>query len=176
MFLWRLLTPSLVLTKSICGITPRLMEQYGLKGLILDVDDTIVGSADIEVSEAVCEWVNSLKPLYPIWLVSNNFNQQRIQAIGDQLGLPYRSRASKPSLRVIRQVLAEMNLPPAQVAMVGDRLLTDIVAGNRAGMFSILIQPVASAPPANLCAFLRVHTGLVRNWEIWLARKSGIKI
>lgn len=176
MFLWRLLTPSLVLTKSICGITPRLMEQYGLKGLILDVDDTIVGSSDVEVSEPVCQWVDSLRHLYPIWLVSNNFNQQRIQSIGERLGLPYRSRASKPSLRVIRQVLLEMDLPPEQVAMVGDRLFTDIVAGNRAGMFSILIQPMDSAPPANFCALVRVQTNLVRQWEIWLARKSGVKI
>lgn len=173
---WRFLTPDLVLPESVCGITPALMERYGLQGLIVDVDDTIVCSSDREISPAVRAWVDSLKNHYPIWLVSNNFNEQRIQAIGRELGLPSRCRAAKPSLRVIREVLQTMNLPPAQVGMVGDRLFTDIVAGKRAGMFSILIQPVTSDRPQRWLSWLKLQTKWVRQWEIWLARRSGIKI
>ncbi len=174
---WKLLTPSLVLQGSVCDVTATLLDRYGLKGLVVDVDDTIVSSSDLEISEAVSLWVKSLKANYPIWLVSNNFNQRRIQQIGDRLGLPCRSRAGKPSLRVINQVLASMALPPHQVAMVGDRLLTDVVAGNRAGMFSILVQPIASEQQVSPLAMLnKLRSNWLRQSEIWLARKSGVKI
>jgi HAD superfamily phosphatase (TIGR01668 family) len=153
-----------------------LMARYGLEGLIIDVDDTIVSSSDLEIPPEIVHWVEDFRVNYPIWLVSNNFDEQRIQAIGDRLGLPYRCRAAKPSLKVIREVLRSMALPPERVAMVGDRLLTDIVAGNRAGMFSILIQPVASRQQKNWLSLLKIRTSWVRQSEIWLARKSGVKI
>ncbi len=58
-----------------------------------------------------------------------------------------------------------MNLPYHQVAMVGDRLFTDILAGNRLGMFTILVQPV-------LVKRLDGKSW-VRNLEFWLARQLG---
>ena len=173
---WKLLTPSLVLPSSVCAVTPALLERYALRGLIVDVDDTIVCSSHLDIPEEVIRWAESLKQNYPIWLVSNNFNQQRIQQIADMLGLPCRSRAGKPSLGAIKQALATMQLPPHQVAMVGDRLLTDVLAGNRAGMFSILVQPIASTQQAGFFPALKLHTNWVRQSEIWLARKSGVKI
>jgi hypothetical protein len=173
---WKLLIPSLVLHGSVCDVTSTLLEQYGLRGLIVDVDDTIVGSSDWDIPAEVVAWADSLRHTYTIWLVSNNFNQRRIQQIGKQLGLPCRSRAGKPSLRVINQVLATMGLPPQQVAMVGDRLLTDVVAGNRAGMFSILVQPIASERQASPFSAFQWRNNWLRQWEIWLARKSGVKI
>lgn len=176
MHCWQLLTPDLVLSESVCGITPAVMEKYGLQGLIVDVDDTIVCSSAQEIAPEIRAWVASLQTQYPIWLVSNNFNEQRIQAIGKELGLPSRCRAAKPSLGVIREVLQAMQLPPEKVGMVGDRLFTDIVAGKRAGMFSILIQPVTSPRPQNWLALIKLQTKWIRQWEIWLARKSGVKI
>jgi HAD superfamily phosphatase (TIGR01668 family) len=173
---WKLLTPSLVLDNSVCAVTPALLARYALRGLIVDVDDTIVCSSGLDIPQEVFKWAESLKQNYPIWLVSNNFNQQRIQQIADKLGLPCRSRAGKPSLRAINYALATMQLPPHQVAMVGDRLLTDVVAGNRAGMFSILVQPIASDQQVSFFSALKLRTSWVRQSEIWLARKSGVKI
>jgi len=116
---WQLITPDLVLSAPINAITPQLMEKHGLRGLILDVDNTLIGDDEAEASEEISLWVKLMRSQYPIWLASNNFSDRRIQKVAESLNLPYRSRAAKPSRRVVRQVLEAMELPASQVAMVG---------------------------------------------------------
>lgn len=175
---WKLIAPDLVLSAPIYTITPQLMETHGLRGLILDVDNTLIGDDEAYASEEIFCWVELMRSQYPIWLASNNFSDRRIQKVAESLNLPYRSRAGKPSRRVVRQVLEAMELPAAQVAMVGDRLFTDTIVGNRLGLFTILVQPpceeIAFKP--SLATIFKARSSFLRNWEIWIARKSGVKI
>ena len=159
-------------------ITPQLMEVHGLRGLILDVDNTLIGDDEADASEEICRWVELMRSQYPIWLASNNFSNRRIQRVAESLNLPYRSRAGKPSRRVVRQVLEAMELPAAQVAMVGDRLFTDTIVGNRLGLFTILVQPPCEELvfKPSLSTIFKARSSFLRNWEIWIARKSGVKI
>lgn len=175
---WQLIAPDLVLSAPIFEITPQLMEAQGLRGLILDVDNTLIGDDESEVSEQIRLWVELMRPHYAIWLASNNFSDRRIQRVAESLGLPYRSRAGKPSRRVVRQVLQSMQLPASQVAMVGDRLFTDTIVGNRLGLFTILVQPPCDELlfKPSFSSIFKARSSFLRNWEIWLARKSGVKI
>jgi len=175
---WRLIVPDLILSAPIYTITPQLMQKHGLSGLILDVDNTLIGDDESDVSEEIHQWVELMRQQYPIWLASNNFSDRRIQKVADSLNLPYRSRAGKPSRRVVRQVLEAMELPPAQVAMVGDRLFTDTIVGNRLGLFTILVQPPSDELlfKPNIATLFKARSNFLRNWEIWIARKSGVKI
>jgi uncharacterized protein len=175
---WQLIAPDLVLSSPIYAITPQLMTTYGLRGLILDVDNTLIGDDEADVSEEIRLWVGLMRSQYPIWLASNNFSDRRIQRVAESLNLPYRSRAGKPSRRVVRQVLEAMELPASQVAMVGDRLFTDTIVGNRLGLFTILVQPpceeIVFKP--SISTIFKARSSFLRNWEIWIARKSGVKI
>jgi predicted HAD superfamily phosphohydrolase YqeG len=78
----------------------------------------------------------------------------------------------------VRQVLEAMELPAAQVAMVGDRLFTDTIVGNRLGLFTILVQPPCEELvfKPSIATIFKARSSFLRNWEIWLARKSGVKI
>jgi hypothetical protein len=176
--LWHLIAPDLVLSAPIYAITPQLMETHGLRGLILDVDNTLIGDDEAEVSSKTRQWVELMRSQYPIWLASNNFSDRRIQKVADSLNLPYRSRAGKPSRRVVRQVLEAMKLPATQVAMVGDRLFTDTIVGNRLDLFTILVQPPCEEPvfKLSIATIFKARSSFLRNWEIWIARKSGVKI
>lgn len=175
---WHLIAPDLVLSAPIYAITPQLMETHGLRGLILDVDNTLIGDDEAEVSAEICQWVDLMRSQYPIWLASNNFSDRRIQKVAESLNLPYRSRAGKPSRRVVRQVLESIQLPADQVAMVGDRLFTDTIVGNRLGLFTILVQPPCEelVLKPSIATIFKARSSFLRNWEIWIARKSGVKI
>ncbi|MBD2539139.1 YqeG family HAD IIIA-type phosphatase [Coleofasciculus sp. FACHB-SPT36] len=163
------LQPDLILGRPIVSLTPDLLQQYHLKGLVLDVDDTLVPLKAAEASEELVEWVKEIRQVATLWLVSNNLSENRISGIARSLNLPYITSAAKPSRRKLRQAVTAMNLPVEQVGMVGDRLFTDVLAGNRLGMFTILVEPMLD--PA-----LTVRSYPVRTFEVWVSQALGVSL
>ena len=165
----RLLQPDLILEGSILNLTPEIIQQYELKGLVLDVDETLVPVTVAFASNELKEWINQIRPLVKIWLVSNNISENRIGSIARSLDLPYYLSAAKPSRRKIRQALEQMELPADRVAMVGDRLFTDVIVGNRLGMFSVLVEPIIHPDTV-----MRFHP--IRNIEVVISEILGASI
>ncbi|MBW4615812.1 MAG: YqeG family HAD IIIA-type phosphatase [Desmonostoc vinosum HA7617-LM4] len=167
---WKnLLQPDLILEGSVLNLTPDIIRQYGLKGLVLDVDETLVPLRVGMASPELRQWVEQIRPYVVLCLVSNNLSEARIGGIARSLNLPYYLGAAKPSRRKIRAALRTMNLPVHQVGMVGDRLFTDVLAGNRLGMFTILVEPIIHPD-----AMLRSHP--IRNFEVWVSEILGASI
>jgi uncharacterized protein len=164
-----LLQPDLILEGSVLNLTSDIIRQYGLKGLVLDVDETLVPMRIGAASPELHQWVNEIRSFTTLWLVSNNLSEARIGGIARALNLPYYLGAAKPSRRKIRAALKSMNLPVHQVGMVGDRLFTDVLAGNRLGMFTILVEPIIHPDVA-----LRSHP--IRNFEVWVSEALGASI
>lgn len=164
-----LLQPDLILQGSVLNLTPDIIQKYGLKGLVLDVDETLVPFRVGIASPELQDWVEQIRRCAALCLVSNNLSEARIGGIARSLNLPYYLGAAKPSRRKIRAALRGMDLPVHQVGMVGDRLFTDVLAGNRLGMFTILVEPIVHADAA-----LRSHP--VRNFEVWISEILGASI
>ncbi|PPS45319.1 YqeG family HAD IIIA-type phosphatase [Chroococcidiopsis sp. TS-821] len=164
-----LLQPDLILEGSILHLTPDVLQQYQIKGLILDVDETLVPIKATAASYELQQWVANTREVAEMWLVSNNLSDARIGSIARSLNLPYICGAVKPSRRKLRQALAAMNLPVAQVAMVGDRFFTDVLAGNRLGMFTILVEPFVT--PGEV-----VRSSPIRNFEVLLSQAMGVSL
>jgi uncharacterized protein len=162
----KLLEPDLTLGDSILSLTPDILQQHNLKGLVLDVDETLVPFRVAQASEELHQWVEEIRQTVDLWLVSNNISQNRISGIAKSLDLPYILGAQKPSRRKLRQAVAAMDIPIEQVAMVGDRLFTDVLAGNRLGMFTILVEPMVDPAVA-------VRKSPIRSFEVWLSQILG---
>lgn len=165
----KLLQPDLILGDSILSLTPEVLQSYNLKGLVLDVDETLVPISMTQASDELRQWVELISPTIDLWLVSNNLSQARISRIAQSLNLPYILGARKPSRRKLRQAVTAMNLPVEQVAMVGDRLFTDVLAGNRLGMFTILVEPMVNPLKVRQRYFLR-------DFEVWLSQFLGVSL
>lgn len=165
----RLLQPNLVLDGSVLTISPALLAQHNIKGLILDVDDTLVPLRQAETNPDLAQWMHQMKAMTTVWLVSNNINAYRINRIATLLDVPYITSAGKPSGRKLKQALTAMDLPVNQVAMVGDRLFTDVLAGNRLGLFTVLVQPM---PGLNQIA----RTSPVRAFEVMISQYLGVSL
>lgn len=164
-----LLQPNLVLGGTIFDLTPQILQENGIDGLILDVDETLVPFQTKETSMELKQWVAEIRQITPIWLVSNNISHSRIGNIAESIDLPFIFAAQKPSRRKLREAALAMNLSVDKVAMVGDRLFTDILAGNRLGMFTILVEPMVDPLVA-----IRSHP--IRDFEIWLSQLLGISL
>lgn len=164
-----LLQPDLVLKGSILELTPEILTQNGIKGLVLDVDETLIPIRANEVSPELLQWLARIKSQVALWLVSNNLSKTRISRIAQSLELPYLMGAGKPSRRKIRQAVTAMDLPFEQVAMVGDRLFTDVIAGNRLGMFTILVEPMVDPS-------VEVQRFPLRAFEVWVSQRLGASL
>jgi uncharacterized protein len=167
MSIFPLLQPDLVLGSSVLDLTPAILAEYQIEGLVLDVDDTIVPIGCSVAEPELTDWIAEIRQVAPLWLVTNNPSQSRIGAIAESLSLPYFLSAGKPSRRKLRQAVAAMRIEPARVAMVGDRVFTDVLAGNRLGMFTILIEPIVSKDSA-----MSFH--LIRQAEFAIAKILGV--
>jgi hypothetical protein len=163
------LQPDLILGDSILHLTPDILKHYQLKGLLLDVDETLVPLRVTEASEELRQWVEQVRPVVALWLVSNNLSETRISKIAKSLNLPYMLGAGKPSRRKLKKAAEAMNLPVEQVAMVGDRLFTDVLAGNRLGMFTILVEPMVD-PNVTVASYP------IRDFEVLLSKALGVSL
>lgn len=164
-----LLEPDLVIDGSILDLPLDSLLSNGLKGLVLDVDETVVPLKSDRVSPQMEAWINQFRQSFSIWLVSNNLSQRRIGRIAGILNLPFIASAGKPSRRKIRQAMEAMGLPPEQIGIVGDRLFTDVLAGNRLGLYTILVQPLSrfDDPPAQ---------SYLQSFEIYVSQLLGASV
>ncbi|NBO31772.1 MAG: YqeG family HAD IIIA-type phosphatase [Cyanobacteria bacterium WB6_1B_304] len=164
-----LLEPDLVIDGSILDLPLDNLLSNGLKGLVLDVDETVVPLKSDRVSPQMEAWINQFRQSFSIWLVSNNLSQRRIGRIAGILNLPFIASAGKPSRRKIRQAMEAMGLPPEQIGIVGDRLFTDVLAGNRLGLYTILVQPLSrfDDPPAQ---------SYLQSFEIYVSQLLGASV
>ncbi len=164
-----LLQPNLILGSTIFDLTPQILQKYNINGLILDVDETLVPFKQRETSEELQRWIGQIRQATPIWLVSNNISHNRISNIAKSVDLPFISAAQKPSRRRLREAAKAMEIPVDRIAMVGDRLFTDVLAGNRLGMFTILVEPMIDP-------LIAVRSHPIRDFEIWLSELIGVSL
>ena len=163
------LQPDLVLGGIITDLTLEILQANQIEGLILDVDETLVPIHENAVTPELSRWVEEMRQVASIWLVSNNLSHNRIGDIARSLDLPYFLGARKPSRRKLLQAAMAMNLPVEKVAMVGDRLFTDVVAGNRLGMFTILVEPMVNP-------LIAEREYPIRNFEVWISEILGVSM
>ncbi len=161
----KILQPDLVLGDIVIHLTTDMIQKHNLKGLILDVDDTLVPWREQHLSSELIEWATEVRKYADLWLVSNNISENRIARIASELDVPFIFGAGKPSRRKLKIAAEAMNLPFSNIAMVGDRLFTDVLAGNRLGLFTVLVEPMISPNHNKLFS--------IRNFEVWLSQKLG---
>jgi len=164
-----LLQPSLVLGKPVIHLSADILKQHQLQGLILDVDETLVPLKSRQASDELITWVEEIRQVAKIWLVSNNLRENRIGGIAKSLALPYILGARKPSRKRLREAADGMQLPVDQIAMVGDRIFTDVLAGNRLQMFTILVEPMVDPAVVD-------RSYPIRRLEVQISRWLGVSL
>jgi len=116
------------------------LQEKGIRCLLIDVDGTLVNRNSTEVPKAVKNWISESKKMFILYLISNNPSKKRIGKIAKELNLRYKYNASKPRKKVILNVIEEINYEVKNIAIIGDRIFTDIIVGNRCNIKTILVK------------------------------------
>ena len=140
----KLLEPSWNSGVSIINLSQSEILSRGIKSLLLDVDGTLLPRKEDLINNSVKDWIKISKNYFNLHLISNNPSRNRIKNIADQVNLTYSYKASKPSRKELLNYLTKTGEGKTEVAIIGDRLFTDILAGNRVGIYTILVKPTNS--------------------------------
>ena len=116
------------------------LQKKGIHSLLLDVDGTLVNRKSNIIPKAVKNWIRESKKLFSIYLISNNPSKKRIEKIAKELNLKYKYNASKPRTKITLSAIKEIGGEPKNMAIIGDRIFTDIVVGNRCNIKTILVK------------------------------------
>jgi hypothetical protein len=114
----------------------------GVKGILLDLDNTIISSSTESCSPEIIDWLNKLQDCgFKLCIISNN-KSARVTMLADELKIPAVHYAFKPFKRAFCQALNLLKITPDETAIIGDQIFTDILGGNRLGLFTILVVPL----------------------------------
>ena len=131
-----------MMTDSYRSVTPGLLSGMGIRLLICDIDNTLVTYDDPKPTEELSEWFRSLKDAgISVAFVSNN-HEERVSLFNCELGYTAFAAAHKPGTRYILEAMKKHGEPRESTALLGDQLLTDAVAANRAGIYCIIVPPI----------------------------------
>ena len=118
------------------------LNSLGVKGIILDVDNTLEPYENPHPGEHVVAWMESLKARgIALSIVSNN-NSERINLFNSTLGLFAISKGGKPFKKNLLRAMAEMGTDRSNTILMGDQIFTDIWAAHNAGIKGILVPPI----------------------------------
>ena len=113
--------------RSVCDITPQLLEKLGVCGLLLDIDNTLTTHDNPVPAAGVEAWVAGMQAAgISLCLVSNN-HPPRVEPFAKRLGLDFVCEGKKPLTKGYREAVQKMGLSRKEVAAVGDQIFTDVL-------------------------------------------------
>ncbi len=118
------------------------LREQGFHGLIIDLDNTLMGFRQTELEADHLEWVQQAHDRgFRMVMVSNNFTE-RVTGIARQLNVPCIPNALKPLPFGVMRAIRMLEMPRRQIAVVGDQLFTDVLSGKLCGLYTILTEPI----------------------------------
>ena len=128
---------------SLDSIDVEQLVKDGIKGLIIDLDNTMTPWNNLEVGPKVAAWFKKVKAAgISACVVSNNKKRQRVAVVAERLGIPFVFRATKPHRRAFHAGMDILGTGQDDTAVIGDQLFTDILGGSRLGLYTILVTPI----------------------------------
>ena len=124
-------------------ITPDFLHRQGIALLLTDLDYTLAPKAVRRPNEALKSWIAELQGAgITVMIVSNNRSGARVTEFCHDLGIDYQGHAGKPIPKGLQAAMDRTGTAPAHTAMLGDKLLTDMLAARRAGVTALMVEPL----------------------------------
>ena len=108
-------------------ITIELLDKNDIKGLLLDVDNTLI-DFDLKILEGSKDWIDTLKENnFRLCILSNTSKIEKVKMVANELNIPYINFAKKPFKKGFKKGAELLELQPNQIAVVGDQIMTDVL-------------------------------------------------
>jgi HAD superfamily phosphatase (TIGR01668 family) len=136
--------------KSIYSLDINWLKDRGIKGVLLDIDNTLITHKQKIPDEKVIELIKHFQENGIQTAIVSNATRRRVEVFNEKLGLYARYRSFKPSKKGFYKAMSKLKLIPSETAVIGDQLFTDIRGGNRLGLTTILVEPLDVNEPVTV--------------------------
>ncbi len=141
---WKMLTPTHVVS-TVHDLDPKKLKESGITAIITDLDNTLVPWRHYEIAPGVIELLAKLKVEgIKICIASNTFHTERLEQLAKTMDIPFVDRVRKPRRGGFLRAMRSMGSRRENTAVFGDQIFTDVLAGNRLGLMTILLRPPLS--------------------------------
>lgn len=124
-------------------VAPSTLAAWGVRGAIVDLDNTLVPWNTAEIAEPVRAWIRSLQPDVRVCLLTNNYTR-RASSVAEALGVPIIKGALKPVPAAFLGALRVLGVGARAAVVIGDQLYTDVLGGKLLGMRAVLVTPLST--------------------------------
>ncbi len=140
---------------SIYDIDIMKLDEMGIRALFFDLDSTVMKSKSAKFSFKTLQFLNDLRSNFKVIILTNNKKASYIEKVKSQTDIPVYSNAKKPSVNMFLRACRDLNIEPNNVAMIGDRPLSDILVGIKAGSKTILVDSISKDEENFIVRFAR---------------------
>lgn len=124
-------------------IDPAFFTRRGIKLLLCDLDYTLAPKSQREPDDALRRWLAEVQAAgVTVMILSNNRSPVRVERFCRDLGITYEGHAGKPSPKGFRRAMERVGVTPCETAMLGDKLLTDMLGATIAGVLPVMVEPL----------------------------------
>lgn len=127
--------------KSTYDIDFEKMHSQGIRGLIFDIDNTLVPHG-FPADERAAALFHRLGQIGFCWVFLSNNKEMRVKTFQEKVGGSYIFKAGKPKPANYRKAMELMGTDTGNTVFVGDQIFTDVMGANLAGIHTILVEPI----------------------------------
>ena len=128
--------------KNVYEINFEELKQKGIKCLMFDLDSTVMVSKSANFLPETLAWFETFIKDFEVAIISNNKKDSYIENANKIAPCKVIGRADKPNPKIMKEYLKTVNIEPQNAVMIGDRPLTDILAGKLLGCKTILVGSI----------------------------------
>ena len=124
-------------------LTPQRLRELDVRLLLCDLDYTLAPRSVEKPDDTLRTWLDDCKKAgITVMILSNNRSTRRVETFCGELGIQYVGHAGKPSPRGYCQAMEQTGEKPEHTAMLGDKLLTDVLGAKRTGVLALMVEPL----------------------------------
>ena len=127
--------------KNVMQIDKEFLKKNRVRALVLDMDNTLSMHDDPAAEDGVLEWLDEMRARGIRMRVVSNNNTRRVEPLARALGLEFTANGAKPLTFGVNRAVRAMKVSRRETLVVGDQIFTDVMAGNLAGIRTVLVEP-----------------------------------
>lgn len=123
-------------------LSAEFLLSIGIKGVVLDIDNTLEPYENPMPGEKVVAWLDSLYRIGIKTAIVSNNNKGRVELFNSKLSMPAYYKAAKPFKKNVLRALSDMGVKREEAILIGDQVFTDVWAAHNSGIRAALVPPI----------------------------------